>query len=52
MDDFSIYGGTFDFCSDNLAKGLYGCRSQLGLKLGKVIFYGTRRCGARACGFT
>ena len=45
MDDFSIYEDTFDLCFDNLAKVLYRCEEQLGPNLGKMPFYGTRRCG-------
>jgi len=45
MDDFSIYGGTFDLCLDNLTKVFHG-------KLRKVSFYGTRRCSFGSCGIT
>ena len=44
MDDFSVYGDSFDLCLANLElvlKTMYG--DQLGLKLGEMPFYGRTR---------
>ena len=43
MDDFSVYGNSFDDCLANLEKVLARCEEELGSELGKVSFYGTTR---------
>ncbi len=44
MDDFTIYGLTFDACLDHLSKVLVRCRdSNLVLNWEKVPFHGKRR---------
>ena len=46
MDDFSVYGNSFDTCLANLTlvlKKMHG--HQLGVELGKMSFHGrTRNC--------
>ena len=53
MDEFSVYGGTFDLCLDNLTKVLHRCeKGSFGPKLEKVPFHGTRGCSFGSCGVT
>ena len=41
MDDFSMYGSSFECCLENLENVLQRCKEKkLGLKLGEVPFYG------------
>ena len=43
MDDFSMYGCSFDNCMTNLQVVLQRCRENFGFELGKVPFHGARR---------
>jgi len=40
MDEFSIYGKTFDDCLQNLDKVLQRCKKTLSPQLGEMSFYG------------
>ena len=44
MDDFTVYGSSFEHCLNNLETMLQRCKGQTAsIKLGKVPFHGNRR---------
>ena len=52
MDDFSMFGDSFDECLSNLQKVLIGVKKKFTTKLGKVSFHGHKRdCIRRHCFF-
>ena len=50
MDDFSVYGKTFNDCLENQTNFCKDVRKSTGLKLGKMSFHGQRRHSAQTLG--
>jgi len=47
MDDFSVYGKTFDYCLENLDRVLQRCQEKHLNKLGEMSFHGLGGDSAR-----